>query len=235
MHKKLTPTFKLIQNALDIYSNRQVFPIYLGIGIYSTIFGLFILWVLDAAGAATQQFLKPQTFSPLIGLLIFGGWLICLIILGFIWCFFNAVVIVFNSKVVRKSRITFKIIFTESYKQIFRLISGFILRSFIILLGFILLIIPSIIFSVWLTFVPYVAVLEKNNNVIKSSKQLVAGKFWPVLWRIIVFGILIIIPTIVFQNLHPYVGLVWTAVAGPFAGLLYTLLYFELVSIKTEK
>jgi len=49
----------------------------------------------------------------------------------------------------------------------------------------ILLIIPGIIFAVWFSFGNYILILgdAKGVNALKTSKALVKGYFWPVLWR----------------------------------------------------
>jgi hypothetical protein len=74
-----------------------------------------------------------------------------------------------------------------------------ILTYLIIFGGFVLLIIPGIIFSVWFAFSIYEVVL-KNKKVIesiKASKALVKGRWWAVLWRLVVpiavFGLALII------------------------------------------
>lgn len=61
--------------------------------------------------------------------------------------------------------------------------------------GFILFIIPGIIFGVWYYFSMYAAVLDKQRPVaaIKESKQLVAGRWFAVAWRIFASGLAIAI------------------------------------------
>lgn len=74
-----------------------------------------------------------------------------------------------------------------------------ILSSLIIFAGFILFIIPGIIFAVWLAFsVYYVAIEEKKViDSLKASKALVKDRWFAVLWRLIapliVFGLVLLI------------------------------------------
>lgn len=52
--------------------------------------------------------------------------------------------------------------------------------------GFLLLIIPGIIFSIWYAFSYYEVVLGdvRGLEALKKSKELVKGRFWAVLWRL---------------------------------------------------
>ncbi|MEK7084444.1 MAG: hypothetical protein AAB932_04380 [Patescibacteria group bacterium] len=65
--------------------------------------------------------------------------------------------------------------------------------------GFILLIIPGIILSLWFAFGMYAVALDEKNAVdaLRMSKSLVQGRWWSVLWRLLapglVFGFLSIL------------------------------------------
>lgn len=77
----------------------------------------------------------------------------------------------------------------ESTKQfIIPVFIASVLAGLVILGGFILLIIPGIIFSVWFTFVIYAVLLDgqKSTAALRYSKKLVQGRWWGVLWRILV-------------------------------------------------
>ena len=77
-------------------------------------------------------------------------------------------------------------------------IFGSLLAGLAILGGFLLLIIPGIIFSIWFAFVIYaIAIDEKSaTDAMRASKALVANRWLAVFWRIlapgVVFGILVI-------------------------------------------
>jgi len=66
--------------------------------------------------------------------------------------------------------------------------------------GFLLLIIPGIIFFIWFGFAPYVCIIEGigSTSALKRSKQLVKGNWWYVLWALLVcatvYGICICVP-----------------------------------------
>lgn len=52
--------------------------------------------------------------------------------------------------------------------------------------GFLLLIVPGIIFSVWFAFAYYETVLDgaKGRQALRKSRALVTGRFFPTLWRL---------------------------------------------------
>lgn len=61
-----------------------------------------------------------------------------------------------------------------------------ILTALAVLGGTLLLIIPGIIFSVWYSFVTLVVVVEGKTGIkaMRLSKNLVAGRWWSIAWRI---------------------------------------------------
>ncbi len=77
-------------------------------------------------------------------------------------------------------------------------IGAFIVAGLAVLGGFILFIIPGIIFTLWFAFVIYAIAIDKYKTMesLKVSKNLVVGRWWEVFVRLIVpgivFGILII-------------------------------------------
>lgn len=89
-----------------------------------------------------------------------------------------------------------------------------ILVGIITLGGLILLIIPGLIFSVWYFFSLYVFTIDGTRGyaALDSSKKLIKGKFWQVVWRLIVtnifYGLLLIvivgIPTLIIGYLTKF-------------------------------
>lgn len=57
--------------------------------------------------------------------------------------------------------------------------------------GFILLIIPGIIFSIWFAFSMYTAIFDgqKGAAALRMSKKLVQGRWWGVFWRLFAPGV----------------------------------------------
>ena len=84
--------------------------------------------------------------------------------------------------------------FSSSSDLIWPVIYASFLVTIIVLGGSLLLIIPGIIFTVWYSFAFYAVIFEnaRGFNALKSSKSLVVGRWWPIVWRLfittLVFG-----------------------------------------------
>ncbi len=87
-------------------------------------------------------------------------------------------------------------------KLILPVIGASILSGIIIVGGFILLIVPGIIFAVWFAFVMYAVALDGKDSVssLTFSKNLVKGKWWATLWRLIVPAAVYIVGTYLLQT-----------------------------------
>ena len=120
--------------------------------------------------------------------------------------------------------------FLVAKARVWKFLSMGILKGVVLLAGFLLLIVPGVIFSVWFAFSRMEIVL---NNVgakesLSKSKALVAGRFWSVFGRLFVIGIFVTVFQVVFTT-FPY-GL--GNLISPLFGILFTLpvylLYREL-------
>ncbi len=104
-----------------------------------------------------------------------------------------------------------------------------LLEIFVIIAGFVLLVIPGIIFSVWFGFSHYVLVDRgiKGTKAMQESKGLVKGHFWDTILLFLVFSL-----PFLFLNVIPVIGQVLSSVAGLFAGLVlgpaYAIRYLQL-------
>lgn len=121
-----------------------------------------------------------------------------------------------------------------------------LLAGLAVLGGFVLLIVPGIIFSIWFAFVGYAVILDgaKGTAALRASKTLVEGRWWGVLWRLLVPGLvylvisgLIQIPfdTLAAASQSDIVGLISLIVSGlvsliltPFITAAQVILYLEL-------
>lgn len=70
----------------------------------------------------------------------------------------------------------------------------FVLVNLIVAGGFLLLVIPGILFLVWfwLSFYPLIFEEKRGMLALFESRELVSGRFWQVLWRFLALGIVII-------------------------------------------
>ncbi len=84
--------------------------------------------------------------------------------------------------------------FSASSNLIWPVIYVSFLVTLIVLGGTLLLIIPGIIFAVWYSFAFYTVIFEnaRGFNALSSSKSLVVGRLWPIMWRLaittLIFG-----------------------------------------------
>ena len=106
-----------------------------------------------------------------------------------------------------------KIGIVESFRKGWHKIISFvwisILAGFITLGGFLLFIIPGIIFAIWFAFPIYVLVSEdlRGMNALFRSKQLVSGKWGSVALRLFTIGVIaLVIYSVIFFPLSFFVG-----------------------------
>ncbi len=83
--------------------------------------------------------------------------------------------------------------YTASLRVFWPALYTSIFKGIIVALGTLLFLIPGIIFSIWYSFVLFGVVLngEHGWSALKSSKNLTQGRWWGVVWRLLV-------PTFVF-------------------------------------
>jgi hypothetical protein len=96
--------------------------------------------------------------------------------------------------------------------------------------GVLLLIIPGIIFGVWLSFSNFVFI-DKGLGVKASmgkSRELIKGRFWAVLYRLLVFGLFSGLAGAVVSAITFGIGSALVALAGALFMLPSYLLYKEL-------
>lgn len=138
--------------------------------------------------------------------------------------------------------------FSDSLKLgLSKLVPIFLLMMLTVLIvvgGFILLIIPGIIFMVWFAFSQF-ALINENLGVIKSlkrSRELVRGKWWDVFGRLLfllLISILFEIPSAILGRLDPgitggiLVNTATSAVITPLMTIYMFLLYTNLKGSKS--
>ncbi len=82
-------------------------------------------------------------------------------------------------------------VITEAKPLIMPIWWASILVGLVVIVGFILLIVPGIIFAVWFSFTTMIVVLEglRGKAALQKSKSYVQGRWWPVLGRIVLLGL----------------------------------------------
>lgn len=108
-----------------------------------------------------------------------------------------------------------------------RLLVTYVTVGLITSVGFLLLIIPGIIFAVRYMFAPIIAAIEDTTiKPIDESKRLVIGRFWKLVGRSILMIVCYNIPLSILQAIHPLLGTVW-AITSPVFGLYFFLVYMD--------
>lgn len=91
----------------------------------------------------------------------------------------------------------------HTQKKIIPSILVSLLTAIAVIVGFVLFIIPSIIFMVWFSFVLHEIVLENKKTIeaMKASKALVTGRWAAVLWRLIAPAVIFTLLTFIIQGI----------------------------------
>jgi len=167
----------LLKRTWQAYKSRL--GTFLGIMILPVIFRFLFL--------IPEVVLKVNLALGIFLLVVFG---LASIIIGF-W---SDVSLIFAIKE-REQKIGIKEFFQKGWHKIIPFIWISILTGFITTGGFMLLIIPGIIFSVWFAFSNFILISEdlKGTNALFRSRQWVSGNWWRVFWRHFVISIIAII------------------------------------------
>jgi len=92
----------------------------------------------------------------------------------------------------REQKIGIRESFVKGWHKIISYFWISLLAGLIVLVGFLLFIVPGIIFAIWFSLATYVLVAEglTGMKALSRSKQLVSGYWWPVFGRFLLIGII---------------------------------------------
>ena len=100
----------------------------------------------------------------------------------------------------------------DIYRQVWpffwRYLGLSILIGLTIVVGLIMLVIPGIVFAIWLCFATFVLVLENGQIVdsMKRSREYVRGRFFEVALRLVVIGLVAIVVMVAFTGVATLIG-----------------------------
>jgi len=116
----------------------------------------------------------------------------------------------------------------------------------IVLGGTVMLIVPGIIFSIWYTFTYYAVIFEekKGMEALKSSKQLVSGRWWRIFWLLlapalfyalilliisysITYGLTYLLTGFTFIVVNGLISSIISSIIAPLTALITIILYFN--------
>ena len=171
---------EIINKSIDLYKNNW------------ELFLKYMLWLFIPTGIIAITSTILGTFFVAVNTYGFGIPVIIYILIFLIASIINIWISLTFTRVlaVKYERGNNKDIKQELYEGVPLIIPAIlisILVGLIVLGGIILFIIPGIIFSIWLAFAFYAVVIDKNKPSIAlgKSKELVKGRWWKVLWKLL--------------------------------------------------
>jgi hypothetical protein len=211
--KKLSSPVKLIKDSFTIFFEKKNLIYFILIYLFLVPFQIFFYFEGNLKSA------------PLIGVAAFVNLVYLVFYLLVLAAGISAV-----KRVVAKESLDFKKTYAFAWKNLWKfsiLVTLVFLATFG---GVLLLIIPGIIFGVWLSFSNFVFI-DKGLGVKASmgkSRELIKGRFWAVLWRLFVFGLFSGLAGAVVSAVPFAIGSVIVTLAGALFMLPSYLLYKEL-------
>jgi hypothetical protein len=117
----------------------------------------------------------------------------------------------------------------RGWKKVWSFIWLFSILSFIVTGGFLLFLIPGIIFLVWFIFSQFILVSEGNigMDAMLRSKEYVKGNWFDVFLRLFVIGLIYMV-----VNMVPFIGPILSIVFFPFMMIFIYLIYHDLKELK---
>lgn len=131
----------------------------------------------------------------------------------------------------------------ESYRRGWHKIGSIfwigLLSGIIVMGGYLLFVIPGIIFAVWFSLAVYIVIAEGSGgmNAILKSKEYVKGYWWEVLWRFIFIGLVVFginIVAMIASAIIPIIPNLLMIFITPLTVIYSFLVYKNLKAIKGE-
>ncbi|KKS96279.1 MAG: hypothetical protein UV71_C0001G0153 [Microgenomates group bacterium GW2011_GWC1_43_13] len=218
--QKLSSPFGLIKKAVNIFAKKENFyflvKIYLPLLPFSILSGIQNYLPVSVADTSVSWFSLGLGVLQVLSLLV--------------GAFTTVSGIIALRKVAEGEELSVKKTFMSAWKVYWAFLLLSTVLTLAYLFGFILLIVPGLLFIVWFAFSRFVMV-EKNTGVklsLLKSRQLVKGVYWEVLGRLIVFGMFTVIIQIILSMVPYGVGSVVNSLSGGLYMLPLYLLYREL-------
>lgn len=226
-----------LSKAWKVY--KKLFVVLIGISLVPVILlGLGIVLGLGGLLVFTSESIGAYPFTYTFGVIALIS--VCLMFIAYLWSYVAMLVVIRD----RAKKVTILGAFKSSSSFIIPKFWIAILVGLIEMGGFILLIIPGVIFAVWFMFSDLILVAEGKRGLeaLLKSKEYVKGYWWKLFWVIFFFGIFSIIIsaglgyvlTVIAVNLNiPPVGEQLINIFFiPFAATYMFLIYEEMKKIK---
>lgn len=229
---KLTPAFELLGNTFKTYFETKNIIYVLkvvGMQILMTICLLIPVFLLSILGGLMTGGASNTNYSlgaVVLSLVVMVGFVV-------IMYWFGAADVVMVNNIADGKVASVKETLKAGWARASRYFGASLVSGVVVLLGYVLLIIPGIIFTVWFAFTHLIAILENESPIesMKKSKALSQGNFLPILGRFLLIGVVAFVISMVLQFI-PILGGILIAFISPLFILYQVLLYKNLRSAK---
>jgi hypothetical protein len=211
--KKLSSPIELIKDSFNIFFEKK------------NILSLVLIYLPLIPFQLLFYFQENINFFPPTGVIILINLVYLVVYLLTLLAGVSAI-----KRVTAKESVDVKRIYTFALKNLWKFSLLVVLVFLVSLGGFILLIIPGIIFGTWFSFSNFIFV-DKGLGVKASmgkSRELVKGRFWAVLGRLLVFGLFSGLAGFIVSVIPFGIGQTLVTLAGALFMLPSFLLYKEL-------
>jgi len=229
--KKLPGIVEIIKKSFVIYFGGKNFLYFLKIALLNLGITLGLVVPIIATSGFFSKEPIVQQVGPAVTVFIPT---IVLILAMVIWgLLMQATVVVAVSSVVSGKVLGIKKTIKVAWGKLGRFFVTNFLSGLIILVGFIFLIIPGLVFMVWYQFSQYLVIVRDLRPIeaIKESKKLISGYFWPVVGRLLGITLFFIIFQVVLGFIRILGPLIITLMT-PFYVLVPYLLFDSLRKVK---
>lgn len=217
---KLKKPLEYLKESFEIYTKKENFIFFAKVmAVLTIIFSIFNYSLAYFYPDNSWSTIDPKSLN-FLGLLSLS---LASLLVG-IWVSATRYVLVMS-----KPNQDVKKIFLLGYERMGKYLLVSLAAGLLTIIGIILLIIPGIVVSVWLSFVSFL-VIDKNLGVkeaLKTSKKMVKGNFWALLGRFIVFGLVIGLIQIIIGSVDQ-VGSIVLNFLSPLFTLPFLLVYRDL-------
>lgn len=218
--KKLSSPIDLIKKSVAIFSKKEnliyLVQVYIPAGIVSVI-------------VVAESYL-PSSITNSKSIWWIGTVALTQLLSALVAIFVAVAGIIALGNIVGKGPLSVRKTYELALKKYWKFAIFSAVSALIYILGFVLLIIPAIIFGVWFVFSRFL-VIEKKMGIKESflkSKEMVKGIFWKILGRCLVFGIFMIFVQMILGMVPFGVGTVLVSLCGAIYILPGYLLFKEI-------
>ncbi len=226
----MLPSFtSQIKRAVSLYFKRENLKYYFLFIMLPTAFFDFILPFfinIDTSKKLESASTFLDTGYSIILILVFV--IAFLLFISLMYSFYSAAIYNLHWKIAKGTPFTLSEVIVAGWNRKGHLFTTNVVRGILIGIGFILFIVPGILFMLWYYFSPIIASVEvREVDVFKASKVLVKRFFWPILVRQVCLLFIFLAPLLLFRMVSKQLGNIWEIIATPWLGLMAIIIYSD--------